>query len=188
LRELEKSRMNFLRQGRGGFTYRTMLISLACWCVLLAVIYVIGVMRVSSAEDELAGVKARIDSLNSQKDAQLKLMASVGSSRVGAATKNDLAAIIMARPHWSRVLRELTRSLPPQVWLQSIKVLQEKDEEARLEIAGKAKSQRQLTNFIMSLESTDLFNKTALLGTKKGSDKEAEFEYDIITTPILSKF
>lgn len=188
MRDLEKSRMNFLRQGRNAFTYRSMIFAMAGWCVFLAALYGVGLLRESAANRELVEVKRQIDKFNAEKDAQLKLMESLGSNRIGFVAREDLAAILSTRPAWSRVLRQLTKSLPSQVWLQSVKVMPAKGEDVRIDITGKAKSQRQLTNFIMTLESTGLFRRTELAGTKKLMEKDAALEFDIVTTPVLNKF
>ena len=192
MKELESSRMNFLQQRHGALTYRTMIIGMAAWCGILAALYGLQNLRAWDARKELAGVKQQVEQLNAEKDAQIKLLETAGKQRLGGAAKEDLKAILSSRPHWSRILRQLTRNMPPQVWLGSVKSSQLKGEEYQLEVAGYAKSQRALTNFIMGLESNGYFRKTELVGTKKGgaevSGKDEAFSFDIVTTPILRKF
>lgn len=186
--ELETSRMNFLRQGRAAFTYRTMGKVLIAWGLLLAVAYGAGILWEIQAKRSVVQAKAALEQLNTEKDAQIQSLEAFGRERVGASAREDLAAILSHRPEWSQVLRQLARSMPAQVWLSSLKVLQEKGANDQLEITGYAKSQRELTNFMMRLESGGYFRRTQLGGTKSAEGMERTFEYDIVTTPVFSKF
>lgn len=189
MKELESSRMNFLRQRHGALTYRTMIVGFVAWCLILAAVYSLQLFRQWDAKKELAGMRQQIELLNAEKDAQIKLLETAGRQKLGGAAKEDLKAILSSRPPWSRVLRQLTKNLPPQVWLGSVKSSQGRGEDYRVEISGFAKSQRALTNFIMGLESGGYFRKTELVGTKKGDDKKEEaFSFDILTTPVMRKF
>ncbi len=188
MRELESSRMNFLRQGRAGFTYRTMFFITFGWILILVAAYGAQFLYGMGIEKEIAEARVKLDALTAEKDAQIKALEAIGRDSVGSTAKEDLAAVLMTRPNWSRVLRQLTRSLPPNLWLQSIRVVSRQEGDARLDISGKAKAHRQITNYIMTLESSGLFRKTELLQTKKPSENEPELEFDIVTIPILSKF
>jgi len=180
--------MNFLEHVHKAFTYRSLVIVFVAWIVLLALVYGFLLFRVSSLRSDVTFAQKNIEQLNAEKDKILSMVESLGKNNVSAKGAEDLAGIIYARPRWSSILRQLTKSLPPQVWLSSVGVTPVVDEELRLEVSGNAKSQRELTNFIMRLESSGMFRKTELMSTKRTDASQGLFEYGINTTPVFSKF
>lgn len=183
--ELDANRMNFLQQSRVAFSYRTMLVIFLGWCLLLAAVGGAGVLRQKYAEHEIAQMKVRLEELNAQKGQQLKELEAIDKERLGASVKEDLRVVLSKRPYWSKVLRRLTKSLPAQVWLSSINISKDKGNDYKVVIQGQAKSQRELTNFMLNLEKDNAFRRAELAKTKK---LEGVLGYEIISVPNLSKF
>lgn len=186
--ELDAHRMNFLRQGRASFTYRTMKQLAIAWCLLLAAVYGVGLLRAVAARHGVAKHRERLEALNAEKDRQIQTLEAAGRERIGASAKEDLTAILTHRPIWSEVLKRLTRSMPAQLWFSSLKVQVEKGGGYSLEVSGYAKSQRALTTFVLQLESGGFFRDTELGESRKVEGEGELFQYDITTRPVFSKF
>ncbi len=176
-------RMNFLDHGKKGMTYLSMLKVLVAWIVILASFYVFSVFRVHFLQNSILEVKSAIDALNAQKEGSLKQIQQASRKRVGSSAKKGYSSIIQNRPMWSKVLAEITGSLPPQVWLDSIHIVKDEQGGDRLEIKGRAKSQRALTNFIMKIESSEVFSGTAIVHTKNSEKYKGVLDYEITTVP-----
>ncbi|MBT3182313.1 MAG: hypothetical protein HN337_07400 [Deltaproteobacteria bacterium] len=182
-RELASTqRMNFLQHSRGAITYRTMLLALALWCAFLLFIYGIQYSRQLYINHELKTIKERSTQLEGQKQQHLDKIQKISKRRIGISAKEGVSTIIQNRPRWSKVLGNLTKSLPRQVWLDSIVVVKDEDGIDKLEIFGKAKTQRALTTFIMRVESGGMFNGTSLISSKS-IDKDGLLNYEIVTYP-----
>ncbi len=184
--------MNFLRQGRGAFTYRAMII-ISVSCILLAgIFYLFLFLQEMSMTGNIGLAKKRLQAFNEQKDKQIDFLAALGRERVGSHATQDLTALLIGRMRWSEVLKSVAKSLPSQLWLESISVAkpegQPESQRERLEIRGRATSQRVITNFIMQLESGGQFRRTELESTTRAEDQEGMLVYDIFTTPITRKF
>ncbi len=182
------NRMNFLQRGASGFTYRTMVQIAIGWAVLLALIYGVQLLRSMNIKRDIELAKMTMEQLNERKQQHLKRVELVSKRRMGMSTKETLADILQSAPKWSAVMRQLTTRLPPQVWLSAVRVDRTDVGESRVIIEGKADTQRELTNFILSLESSGKFAQTQLIGTKQATEGEGTLQYEIRTQPILSQF
>lgn len=185
--EFESSRMNFLQLGRSAFNYRLMMMIVVAWCGLFAAIYAGGMLRVALIKREGDAVQKRIDQLNKDKDRALAEFEMAGKETITVSAQEDLTAILMTRPAWSRVLRRLTRELPTQIWLHSVHAEQEKTGNAELKLVGAARSQRELTNFMTRLEASGAFDHTELIGMKKGEGLKGELSFEVKTRVVLSQ-
>ncbi len=181
-------RMNFLKGGSATLTYRTMIKIMAVWIVFMAFIFGIQILRGVLLEREVVSEKRKIEELNAKKSVHLKRIESVSRRRVGDSTKEILGEILQQSPRWSQVFKGLTSRLPAQVWLDLISVKLDENDKQYIRMKGKAKSQRELTNFILSLESSSQFSRTVLVGTKRAESGGGELLYEISSYPILSKF
>jgi Tfp pilus assembly protein PilN len=178
--------MNFLKQGRRGFTYREMIYGIGGWCVFLAVLYGVQTARLYMLERKFDMTKQRLVSLDAEKERQIELIKLVSKKRAGISARHDLASILANRPRWLGMLRAITRSLPSDVWLDFLDVRLDKDW-YRVEIKGKAKSQRELTEFVLQLEETGYFNKTTLENTQLSEVQAGTFDFEIFTEPVAQK-
>lgn len=185
MREIENNRMNFLMQRRRVFTYKIMLIVFACWFVLMLAIFGFLLVRENYARKNVVGAKKELALLDVSKEKELSVVAELGKENISTAGKEDLKTILYTRPRWSKVLRELVRNLPPQVWLESVGVKSEKEGPTKLYVRGKMKSPRALTNFIVQLESGGSFRKTDLLNTEQASSEEGNYNFEFTTIPIV---
>lgn len=176
-------RMNFLDHGKKGMTYLTMLKVFVAWFVVLGVFYSFSLFRVNYIQNNILEAKANTEALNAQKEGSLKQIQQASRKRFGTSAKQGYSSLIQTRPMWSKVISEITGSLPPQVWLDSIHVIKEEQGSERLEIRGRAKSQRALTHFIMKIESSPTFSGTAIVHTKLSEKKKGELEYEMVTIP-----
>jgi Tfp pilus assembly protein PilN len=179
--------MNFLKQGSSGLTYKSLVYGLAGWVVLLGVIYGIQFLRYWLLRDEMTQAKHQVTNLNEEKEKQVEMIKLMSNRRIGVSAQENLTVIIANRPRWSRVLQEIARALPSDVWLDSIKVKGGGDEWYTILIRGEAKSQRVLTDFILRLESSGLFAKTALDNTKLASKASGSVSYELSTQPVMKK-
>lgn len=182
----ELHRMNFLDHGRKGMTYASMLKVMAAWFIVLAVFYSFSVYRVYSIQNDILEVKAGTEALNVQKEGSLKQIQQISRKRVGASSKQGYSSLVQNRPVWSKVVGAITGSLPPQVWLDSIHVVKDEQGGERLEIKGRAKSQRALTNFIMKIDASPIFSGTALVHTNLSEKSKGELSYEMTTIPQTS--
>ncbi len=187
MKEQSIHRMNFLRHGRSGVTYRTLLYALAAWCLFLVAIYGLGVLRWAWVQRGVAEAKVKLVRLNEEKDRQLELMRTTGKKHGGAVSKDGIAAILSGRPRWSGTMRAMIRALPADVWLEGVSVTGGSGEEwYTIRVTGKAKSQRALTTFIMQLEGSGYFRQTALANTKL-TQAGGVFQYELTTQPVAKK-
>ena len=187
LKEASLHRMNFLKHGGGRFTYRSFVYGLAAWCVFLAMLYGIQFLRYLDVKGDIKDTKMQVAKFNEEKDRQIDLVKELGRTRVGTNATGDIASIIGNRPRWSKILRGFTHALPPDVWFDIMGVTGGDEEWYVLEMKGRAKSQRSLTNFIMKLESSGLFMKTALDNTKQAGDGTGNIIYELRTQPVMEK-
>lgn len=188
MKDLEGRRMNFLRQRGGAFTYRSMLLVIAGCLAFLFLAWGLLLLREMGIRGDLSVAKKAIENLNAQKDRQIELLSALGKERVGTAAKEDLTGILTRRVRWSAVLKAVTRSLKPQMWLNSVAVEREGEAEPRLRIKGKARSQRSLASFIMQLESGGMFRRTEQAAAKRTEGGEGMFDYEIFTIPAVKRF
>ena len=181
-------RMDFLKRGKFVLTYKTMVKIMVAWLVFMAVIFGIQMLRGYLLEIEVVSEKKAVEQLNAKKSVHLKRVEAVSRRRVGDSAKETLGEILQTAPRWSQVLEGLTSRLPAQVWLDLIEVKLDEDDREYIVMKGKASSQRELTNFILSLESSSQFTSTALMGTKHAGGKKGTLMYEVSTYPLLSKF
>ena len=182
-------RMNFLaRRGKAAFTYKTMVFAFGALCVFIAALYGMQMIRELGIKRSIRLTKKEIGQLNKLKDKQLKLVEEFSRKRVGVTDRERLAVILQSGPRWSRVLSGIAGRLPGHVWLEVIRVAEDKEDEIMLIVRGKTRSQRALTNFMLRLESNGKFKRTMLLGTKRAEGGEGELRYEIKTYPMLSRF
>ena len=186
MQNVEIYRMNFLDHGRKGMTYLSMLKVLAAWFIFLMILYGFSIFRVHYIQNNIIEAKSGIQALNAKKEGSLKQIQQASRKRVGSSAKQGYSSIVQNRPFWSKVISEITGNLPPQVWLDSINVVKEEQAGERLEIKGRAKSQRALTNFIMKIESSPIFSGTSIVHTKLSDKSSSVLVYEIITRPQAS--
>lgn len=185
MKEEEIKRMNFLDRGHGAITYKTMIMVFAAWCVFLVLLYGVQILREVSLKKKISAAKDYVVQLDNEKDQHLLQIQKASRKNVGLTVQQGLSDIIRNRPRWSKIVSVLTKSLPPQVWLDAVSV--DKDEEGiyKMKIVGKAKSQRALTSFIMGVESSGIFSGTALVSSKMASGEKDLLDYEIITHPLV---
>jgi Tfp pilus assembly protein PilN len=181
-------RMNFLQRSGATLTYRTMVKFVLAWFIFMGLVYGVQMLRSYLLGREMASARESVEQLNAKKSVHLRRVEAVSRQRVGASTKETLGEILQTAPHWSMVLKALTSRLPAQVWLDVVKVELDEDDQQYIVMKGKASSQRELTNFILSLESSSRFARTVLVGTKHAGGKSKDSLYEITTYPLLSKF
>jgi len=186
LKEAQTYRMNFLKQGSSGFTYRGMIYGLIAWCLFLGLLLGIQVGRSYMIKRDIELAKQRIVSFDTEKERQIELIKIVSKKRMGVSARQDLASILANRPRWERMLREIKRALPAGVWLDSLNVKQEGNW-YKVDMTGNAKSQRMLTSFILQLEESGYFSKTALDNTQLSGNKSAAFEFELGTEPVARR-
>lgn len=186
MKEQPIHRMNFLRHGRSGITYRTMIYAISAWCLFLVMVYGLGMLRWVWVQRNVEGAKAELALLNEEKDRQLELMRTMGKKRGGPVSKDNIASILGSRPRWSGTMRAMIRSLPADVWLEGVNVTGGGDEWYTIHVNGKARSQRALTGFILQLESSGYFRQTALTNTKL-TQSGGVFQYELTTQPVAQK-
>lgn|GEM_PF-1486057 len=187
MKEMPVARMNFLRHVGRGLTYKGMFSLLAGWCAFLALIYGIQYLRAHDIDRDVNAAKDQIVALNAAKERQIEFVRSFGKKRMTVAAKENIETIIALRPRWSKVLRGLVHALPADVWLEGVTVGGGVEEWYTLEIKGRAKTQRALTTFILQLEGSGLFRRTALENTKQAEDKTGIFEYELSTQPVMKR-
>jgi len=186
LADAQIHRMNFLKQGRRGFTYRDMIYGIGAWCVFLGILYGVQVGRHYMLERDIASMKQHLASLSGEKERQIDLIRTMSKKRAGISARHDLASILANRPRWMGMLRAISRSLPADVWLDVLDVKVDKDWYT-IKIDGKAKSQRELTEFILKLEETGYFNKTSLENTQLSETQAEVFDFEVLTEPVAQK-
>ena len=186
MKEGSRYRINFLNQGARGFTYRGMIYGIVAWTMFLALLFGLQMLRTLSLEKEIDVGKQRLTFLNAEKEREIALVRAVGRKKAGVSAKQDLLSIIASRPRWAGMLRALSLSLPPDVWLDSVNV-EPVGEWYSVKVAGKAKTQKDLTSFILKLEESGFFSKTAL--NKTGAlDAEADaFDFYVTTEPVSQR-
>lgn len=179
-------RVNFLDEQRGRFTYRNMLVIMAVWCGILFLVLGFLWIRELMLFEKLDDAKEGIKLLNDQKEQFIKVVEVASKKQVGTTAQDDLAQILTDRPLWSNVLGLLTRALPSHVWLSAISVAKDKDQIPKVDIKGKTKSQRALTDYVIKLETSGKFRGAQILQTKLGDGNVFDFEMEIY--PLLDKF
>jgi Tfp pilus assembly protein PilN len=187
LKEVPINRMNFLRRGEGGLTYKGAIYIFIVWVAFLGIIYGFQFFSYLSAKADVKKTKAKITELVKEKDEQVELVKKISTRKKGMTSQEDLESILTDRPRWSRIIKGMARALPPDVWLDTVKVTGGGEEWYTLVVTGKSKTQRTLTNFILKLESSGLFNKTALGKTKFSSKDGGVIDYDLTTQPVMKK-
>lgn len=184
-KETEINRMNFLSQRHRGFTYRSMLFALAGWAGFLFLIFCLFLVRETFLKKKVDMIKGSVANLEKQKDQLIRAIETANMGGKNIAAKDDLTAIFTARILWSDVLRGLVRSLPPQVWLDSIEAKKSDSGQMTMRIMGKSKTQRELTNFVMRLEASGLFNRTEIVESKRAGGADNVLDYEIDTIPVV---
>jgi len=164
-----------------------MVLALGVWCAFLTFIYGIQFSRQLYVKYELKSIKEKSLQLENQKQVHLEKIQKISKRRIGISAKEGVSTILQNRPKWSSVLGNLTRSLPRQVWLDSIVVVKDEEGSYKLEIFGKAKTQRALTAFIMRVESGGMFSGTSLISSK-AINKDGLLNYEIVTYPTTFGF
>ena len=184
MKELPPShRMNFLQHSQSSLTYRFMAVVLVGWCAFLLLIYGFQFVREMMIKSNLSSIKAEIETLEKTKTHHLDRIQRLSRRRIGISAKESVSEILQNRPKWSKVLSALTGSLPSQVWLDSAAVVKDQEGNYQLEIFGRSKSQRALTTFIMRVESSVLFNGTALVNSSTTQDKDGYTNFEVTTYP-----
>ncbi len=174
--------MNFLDHGKKGITFLTMIKFFAVWCAFLILLYGFLVVRQQFVQSDITRAKVQVDQLTAEKESLLRKIQHAGKKRVGTSAKQSYSSLIQNRPIWSKVISALTGSMPPQVWLDAVNVIKD-DSGDRMEIRGRAKSQRALTNFMMNVEASPVFSATALVHTKLSEKVKGELSYEMVTRP-----
>lgn len=188
MREVELSRMNFMISRRGPVTYKNMLLMFVLWCLILAGAYGSEMWREARMFNKIEIAKKTIVTLQEQQVQQLKVVETLGREKVDVSSKEDLSAILLTRPKWSKILRALTTNLPPQMWLESVSVSYDKDAAAHLTLFGKVRSQNLLMNYIKRLEMEEKFMGSSIEGAKSALGADGFFDYEMFTTPVMKKF
>lgn len=179
-------RVNFLERGKNVVTYETMLKVFVGWCAFLMILYGLQFVRQAYLKHEIKMAGEDMVRMEEYRDYHLKQMQKVSLKRFDTSAKAGLSEIVRARPHWSRALVVLAGALPAQVWLDLISVDKPKDPNSayQMGIHGKAKSQRELTNFLMRLESGKAFGGSALVSSELIGGKTKIYEFEITTNPL----
>lgn len=177
-------RMNFMGTGYKYFTYKFMIIAFAGWIVFLGSLYGIQHLRQFIVNVEIKSANEELAKIENEKELQLKLIQKISRRRVGISSKKGLTAILSNRPMWFNILGVLTKSLPAQVWLDSVAVIRDKEGVRLLEVKGRAKTQRMLTTFIMDIEQSSIFDETSLITTKQTDEGDAIL-FDLTTRPAI---
>jgi len=178
--------MNFLKDGASGLTYKEMLYVLFAWLLFLSLLYGVQYFRMQGLKQELVVTRERVGSLDAEKDRQIEMVKLVGKKRVGLSARHDLVSIIANRPRWENMIRAMSRALPSDVWLESVRAAP-KGEWYSVEIAGKTKSQRALTTYILKLEESGFFSRTTLEGTQLADAKAGVFDFKLTTEPVAQR-
>lgn len=183
-------RMNFLRHRAAGFTYRHMMFIIVGWCLFLGLIGSTQILRQVYIGMNIKGANKELVEMNKLKEEQLTKIRSLSQKDVGKSVKENLTTMLESSPQWSKMLRYMTRKLPAQVWLDSLKIVEEKEKEGGyiLNVEGKTKSQRALTNFILTIEKDGVFKNTEIISTKLEAGSADLLVYTLKSNPVVSKF
>jgi Tfp pilus assembly protein PilN len=186
MKDAHLHRMNFLKRARFGFTFRDMVYTIAAWYLLLMMFYGIEALRIYGLERRIDTAKATLVQLTSEKDRQAEIAKTSIKSK-GGVTKENLGALLMRRPRWSKVLKGIVQIMPADVWLDEGKVTGGDDQWYTIEVSGKARSQQSLSDFIMRLETSGDFLGTSLENTGQPGVGEKAFTFDLKTQPSVQR-
>lgn len=176
-----------MRQVGRGFTYRHMLFAMAGWFAFMGLLYGIQLLRLHAIDSDVEMQRQQIGQLDAEKEKQMDIVKGLGRQQLVFSGKQNIQVLIAMRPRWSKTLRALAHALPVEVWLDGVTVAEGGDEWAKLQITGKAKSQRVLTTFILQLEGSGFFSKTALDKTRLESEKTGGLEFEMSTQVVLRR-
>lgn len=97
-----------------------------------------------------------------------------GLAEASLATKGNVYLSVNTRVMWADILEIISRSVSPQVWLNSIKTVVEKDQTS-IDITGLSRNQQGVAAFMNSLGTGQHFKDVTLM-TSTGLDKEKKEE------------
>lgn len=176
--DITAQRMNFLKWGRKGLTYGSLLAVAAALFTILFAWYASGIVRVYMAKRHYAALQKSIAELNAEKDVRLSSIQLLGKKQIGSSAQEELLNVFSTTPRWSLILQELAVRLPRQVKLTAIRSeLNASTDEQKLILTGQTNSAKAITVFVAALKRTSICRSAELVDSKQleGETKRLEF-------------
>jgi Tfp pilus assembly protein PilN len=164
-------RINFIEKGAFALTYKNMIFfvmaALAC-CVFVHFFFM---LRCTLLKSKAANLQRQVQQLAIQKDKALAAM-QIAQSNVSDYAA-PLAELFVKMPVWSAALSDLAKSMPRQLWLETIRSTTgggEAGDIRKLEIVGKGVSHAAVAGFVSSLDGLERFKNTVMVNSQRGAD------------------
>lgn len=156
-------KINFIEKGSFVLTYKKMIAALVVWVVFCTGICLLAVgYNWYLGRSVVKNNKALLE-LNAVKDRTMALLEATKTAPENPNIK-ELFDIYSNFPLWSKVMSSLSRSMPPQLWLTSVKTeyLPNDTMLRKLEISGMARTTASVASFIEQLNSKPQFVNMSL--------------------------
>lgn len=169
------TRINFLEKKKILITYGTIALGLGgvfFFCLLLYGLLKLGDLR---ATKKIAALQADIDHLKKTRETMINQQTLIQ----GEGPYLVIQQALENSPAWSTILGSIVETLPPRVWLASLKSAGKSDDPLRREIImnGQAKGAQVLALFLSNLEKNRHFEKVTL--TTSGEESGGLFQFTI---------
>lgn len=176
-------RINFIEKAPFEFTYRRLVVIGGAIVGFLFLLYGLELTRVLWLGRKVVRITEEVTQLKVAREKQLKELtsSSEGSTNVQEALLKEL----ILPPTWSMILKELTGSLPPSLWLTSIKSYEKAEVASKRGILlnGQAEEAAAVTVFIKKLEESPKFENVVLTSSKEESGRNGrlyQFAIDLV--------
>lgn len=186
-------RINFIERAPFQLTYRKFVWLGAVLVGLFLLFYGIQFVRVAWLERRVIGLTSVVTELKGQREKRLREVATEsGESGESGNVQEALLKELGSGVTWSGLLRELTSSVAPSLWLTSIKSYEKGDSPSKraLLLNGQAEEAGSVTIFLKSLEESPRFENVVLTSSKQengvASRRLYQFSIDLVVSRASS--
>ena len=176
--------VNFIVVERWPITYGRMALMFAgviLFCLLFYFFQTVRLMyfnqKVSQVQSEIVQIKARQEQTN--------LQASQSPSRVVLSVQHEIKPMLEKMVSWSEMLNEVSRKLPPQLWLQSFKSHLKNQVVPAIILNGSAYDMGSISVFVNLLERSPHFRSVVLINTTREEQGEKNRYSFSIETEVI---
>lgn len=174
-------KLNFIEKGVFVLTYKKFLMIIALW---VAVCF--GVFMIELAYNWYLGAstgknKKVLQELNVRKERTLALV-EASKVRPKMAGAKELSQVYDNYPLWSGVMAAISGSMPPQLWLTSVKTeyLAEDSMIRKIEIGGMARNTSSIASFMKQLNSRPQFLNMILNKSERVMEEDRKKGYSFV--------
>ena len=175
-------RVNFLEKGKYVLTYKRMLQYGALWVLFLAFIFLLLSGYAWFQTKRVEKANSFLGKLNAKKK-QTEALVEASKFKHVSSSIRELSNIYANFPLWSKVMSDLSRSMPRQMWLNTVNTsyIAESSMYRKIDISGYGLSTASISLFIEMLNKKPLFRNIVLSETKRLHD-ESRQGYTFVAT------